>query len=303
LEKTSIKKHTISDIIEILGDSPQTDGLHVHLSKNKFEEIPLSYPFRADNYAFLLVVSGVLKIQLNLITYTIRSNEMISIKPQTVTHILEMSNDLEIIGVSFTVDFILKNSFKKIELNAFDFFTSNNIPKLKLLEDEMNTSVTLSRLLEKNNSFNDQKPFFKEEIINYTFGLLMYHYASIYKKTYPNLEADLSRQEELTLRFLKILNENLKKERTVQFYADVLCITSGHLSKVLKEVSGKTANQLIDDAVIMEAKILLGNPSLTIAEVTYELQFSNQSFFGKFFKKHTGFSPSEFRKTHKTISL
>ena len=131
MKNSTIKKHTISDIIEILGDSPQTDGLHVHLSKNKFEEIPLSYPFRADNYAFLLVVSGVLKIQLNLITYTIRSNEMISIKPQTVTHILEMSNDLEIIGVSFTVDFILKNSFKKIELNAFDFCNALKIIRKK----------------------------------------------------------------------------------------------------------------------------------------------------------------------------
>tara|TARA_R110002050_G_scaffold233063_3_gene368800 strand:+ start:27119 stop:28030 length:912 start_codon:yes stop_codon:yes gene_type:complete len=303
LKKAYIKKHTISDIIEILGDTHQTDGLHVHLSKNKFEKIPLSYPFRSDNYAFLLVVSGTIKIQLNLITYTLESNEMISIKSQTITHFLEMSNNLEIIGISFTVDFILKNSFKKTDLNALGFFTSNSIPKLKLLKDEMKTSVSLSKLLEKNNSFSSQKVFFKEEIINYTFGLLMYHYASIYRNTYPNLDANLTRQEELILRFLNILNENLKKERTVQFYADVLCITSGHLSKVLKKVSGKTANQLIDEAVIMEAKILLGNPSLSIAEVTHELQFSDQSFFGKYFKKHTGFSPSEFRKTHKTTSL
>lgn len=303
MKKAYIKKHTISDIIEILGDTHQTDGLHVHLSKNKFEKIPLSYPFRSDNYAFLLVVSGTIKIQLNLITYTLESNEMISIKSQTITHFLEMSNNLEIIGISFTVDFILKNSFKKTDLNALGFFTSNSIPKLKLLKDEMKTSVSLSKLLEKNNSFSSQKVFFKEEIINYTFGLLMYHYASIYRNTYPNLDANLTRQEELILRFLNILNENLKKERTVQFYADVLCITSGHLSKVLKKVSGKTANQLIDEAVIMEAKILLGNPSLSIAEVTHELQFSDQSFFGKYFKKHTGFSPSEFRKTHKTTSL
>lgn len=299
MKQASIKNHTISDIIEILGDTNQADGLHVHLSKSKFDEIPLSYPFRSDNYAFLLVVSGSIKIQLNLITYILESNEMIAIKPQTVTQMLGMSSDLEIISVSFTVDFILQNSFKKIELDAFDFFTSNSIPKVKLLDDEMETSISLSKLLEKNNKFTSQKVFFKEEILTYTFGLLMYHYGSIYRKTYPNLEVNLSRHEELTLRFMKILNENLRNERTVQFYADVLCITSGHLSKVLKEVSGKTANQLIDDAVIMEAKILLGNPSLSIAEITQELEFSDQSFFGKFFKKHTGFSPTEFRKTNK----
>lgn len=291
-----IKNHTINDIVEILGDAPQEDnGLHVYLSKNRFEEIPLTYPFRGNNYAFLLVVNGKLKIQLNLITYTVKSREMVAIKPQTVTQILEMTDDLEIVGVSFTVDFILKNSFKKIELDALDFFTANNIPKLKLSKEEKKTSLMLSKLLAKNNNANAIDTPFRNEIIIHTFGLLMYHYASIFKREHPNLEANLSRQEELTLRFLKILNENFKKERAVQFYADVLCVTSGHLSKVLKEVSGKTAGQLIDDVVIMEAKILLGNPESTISQVTNELQFSNQSFFGKYFKKHTGFSPSNFR--------
>ncbi|WNW02394.1 AraC family transcriptional regulator [Tenacibaculum sp. HL-MS23] len=100
------------------------------------------------------------------------------------------------------------------------------------------------------------------------------------------------------IRFLDLLNENFKSERSVQFYADVLCITSGYLSKVLKEVSGKTANQLIDEAVILEAKLLLNNPILSISEIAENLQFSDQSFFGKFFKKHTGLSPTAFRKAH-----
>jgi len=303
VRNSSIKKHTISDIIKILGDSPQNDGLHIHISKNKFQDIPLSYPFRSDNYAFIMVVSGSFKIQLNLMSYTIESNEMIAIKPQTVSHTLEMSSDLEIITISFTVDFILRNSINQMELNAFDFFTSSQgISKLKLAKNEMDTAVGLSRLLEKNNSIDSPNAFFREEIIHYSFGLLMYHFAAIYRKIYPNLEADLTRQEELTLRFLTILNENLKKERSVLFYADVLCVTSGHLTKVLKKVSGKTAHQLIDDAVIMESKILLGNPALSIAEVTQELKFSDQSFFGKYFKKHTGFSPTEFRKTHQSTA-
>ena len=298
-----IKKHTISDIIQILGDSHQAYGLHIHLSKNKFKKIPFSYPFRGDNYVFLLVLTGAIKVQLNLITYKIESNETVTIKPQTVIHILEMSDDLEIIGVSFTVNFILKNSFNKIELDAFDFFTAAGIPKLKLSDEEKNTSIILSELLAKYNTSKAIDIPFRNEIISHTLGLLLYHHASIFKREHPNLEAELSRQEELTLRFFKILNENFKSERKVQFYADVLCITSGHLSKVLKEVSGKTANQLIDDTVIMEAKILLTNPSLSISQVTNELQFSDQSFFGKYFKKHTGFSPSKFRKNHTTTSL
>ncbi|MCB0458901.1 MAG: AraC family transcriptional regulator, partial [Flavobacteriaceae bacterium] len=63
-----------------------------------------------------------------------------------------------------------------------------------------------------------------------------------------------------------------------------------------KEVSGKSTSQLINEIVVMEAKIMLDNPKLTISQIAQELQFSNQSFFGKFFKKNTGISPSNYRK-------
>lgn len=292
-----IKNHTINDIVKILGDAPQNNrGLHVHLSKKKFEEIPLTHPFRADSYAFILVIHGVLKIQLNLLSYAIQGGEMIAVKPHTVFHILEMSPDLELAGVSFTVDFILKSSFKNMKLNDLDFFTANSIPKLRLSNQEKEVSIILSKLLAQHNTAQASEISFREEIINHTFSLLLYHYGSLFKKKYPNLEADLSSQEALTLRFFQTLKENFIKERSVQFYADTLCLTSGYLSKVLKEVSGKSAQQLIGDTVIMEAKILLENPALTISQIAYALQFSDQSFFGKYFKRNTGFSPSQFRK-------
>jgi len=295
LQENLIRKHTIDELIEIMGDKPQNDDLHVHISKNKYEEIPITYPFRTDEYCLLFVVEGEIKIQLNLFEISIKSGEIIPIKPKVAVQILELSENLEIIGVSFSIDFILKNSFSKIEFDKMEFFTQENTTKLKLTPPESETVVTLSKLLEEyNNSKNINKPF-KEELIKFTFGTLVFHYSSIFKQNNPNLDLSLSRNEELALRFFKILNDNFKFERSVQFYADHLSMTSGHLSKVLKEVSGKTAGQLIVDTVIMEAKILLGNPSLSIAQVADELQFSDQSFFGKYFKKHSGLSPSQFK--------
>lgn len=298
MKETSIINHTISELIEILGDSDQGDGLHVHISQNRFEKIPISYPFRTDSYCLFLLVSGSLTLQLNLITHTLKKNEVMVAKPQVVAHIREMSPEISIISVSFTVDFILSNGFKKEDHDAFEFFTGNNIPKLKLSDEEMDSAVFLSKILERNQRFSLEKKAYKEELLQSSFKLLLYHYASIYKREFPDLEASLSRQEDLMIRFLDLLNENFKSERSVQFYADVLCITSGYLSKVLKEVSGKTANQLIDEAVILEAKLLLNNPILSISEIAENLQFSDQSFFGKFFKKHTGLSPTAFRKAH-----
>ena len=142
--QSSIKSLTIVDLVEIIGDIPQEEnGLHVHLSKNKFKEIPIGYPFRGNSYVFLLVVKGSLKIQLNLLRYTIKNSEIIVINPQTVTHIQEMSKNLEIATISINVDFILRNSINKNDIDTLDFFTANSIPKLKLSKEDLKTFISV----------------------------------------------------------------------------------------------------------------------------------------------------------------
>ncbi len=80
------------------------------------------------------------------------------------------------------------------------------------------------------------------------------------------------------------------------FYAEQLFLTPKHLSRVIKEVSGRSAGEWIDEQVILEAKARLKNLSLTVQEISDQLGFPNQSFFGKYFKRHVGLSPSDYRK-------
>jgi AraC family transcriptional activator of pobA len=299
LDKSTIKKHTIGDIIKILDEAPQPEGLHMYLNKEAIIENPFSYPFRSDNYGMLLVLSGKIEIQLNLINYTLEANDFIIISPNMVTHIIEIFEDLKIIGISFSVDYVLSNNVNRNSIEAFDFFASKTIPKLSFEKEETEMLLSIAKILHKKN-IERKHNFFGNDMVGHTFNLLMFEIASIHKKNNSELKPEMSRKEELTMKFLKILDNNFKRERGVQFYADKLFVTTDHLTKVLKDVAGKTAGKLIDDAVIMEARILLANPSLTIAQIADELQFSDQSFFGKFFKKNTGFSPSYYRK-RKTI--
>jgi AraC-like DNA-binding protein len=81
----------------------------------------------------------------------------------------------------------------------------------------------------------------------------------------------------------------------LDFYADKLHITPKHLSKVLKAVGSKPPNDLIDDHVALEAKALLKSTNKTIQQITDELNFPSQSFFGKYFKRITGMSPREYK--------
>ena len=90
--------------------------------------------------------------------------------------------------------------------------------------------------------------------------------------------------------------ENYKQERSVAFYADKLCVTAKYLSLISKEVSGQPAGNWIDEYVILEAKTLLKSSQMSIQEIADSLNFANQSFFGKYFKHHTGISPKEYRK-------
>ena len=106
-----------------------------------------------------------------------------------------------------------------------------------------------------------------------------------------------SRKEYIFERFYESLVESYQSERSVKFYADQLCLTPKHLSGVVKEVSGKTVGEWIDELVILEAKALLNSSSMNIQEIADRLNFANQSFFGKYFKHYTGMSPKEYRKS------
>jgi len=295
LDKSTIKLHTISDILKILDEKPQSEGLHVYSNKDIIYENPISYPFRSNSFSVILVTKGKLSIQLNLINYTLEANDFVIVSPKTLTHILNIHEGIQLIGISFTIDFALKSNVNKNNIEAFDFFTSKIIFKLSFGHQEIESFLFLVNLLQKKN-IQSKNSFFGHRMVSHAFSIVMLEIASIYEKKHSNLKIEISRKEELMMKFLKILENNFKRERGLQFYADQLFVTTGYLTKVLKDIAGKTGGQLIDDAVIMEAQILLENTSLTISQIADELHFSDQSFFGKFFKKKIGTSPSEYRK-------
>jgi len=81
----------------------------------------------------------------------------------------------------------------------------------------------------------------------------------------------------------------------LEFYANKLCVTSKHLSKVVKATGGKPASDWFDEHVALEAKAFLKSTNMTVEQISEELNFPSQSFFGKYFKRVTGFSPSEYK--------
>ena len=112
----------------------------------------------------------------------------------------------------------------------------------------------------------------------------------------------LSNQGRMSDQFLQLAQQNFRKERFLEFYANKLEVSPKHLSRTVKSQTGFSAVEWIERFVILEAKVLLKSSNLNIQQISDELNFPSQSFFGKYFKKITGMSPKEFRNSNMTQS-
>lgn len=132
-------------------------------------------------------------------------------------------------------------------------------------------------------------------IINLLRILFMDLYEDYRTQTHIRETTADSRKEELAHNFFQMIMESHPVDHQVSHYAEKLYISPKHLSTVIKQVSGKSAKEWITDYIILEIKSLLNNTDLEIQEIASQTHFSNQSALCRFFRKHTGISPSTYR--------
>lgn len=135
----------------------------------------------------------------------------------------------------------------------------------------------------------------KLEVARHLTLSMFYGYSS-HKHEVQDTPKLSSRQEEIYESFITLLEKHYRTEREIGFYADKLCITAKYLSSTMKDLTGKTALQIIEEYAISECKALLLSTKMTIQQISDELNFPSQSVFGKYFKRLTGMSPKEYRK-------
>ena len=137
---------------------------------------------------------------------------------------------------------------------------------------------------------------FKIESARHLTLSMFYGYSHL-KHDVNEIKSANSRQEEIFNQFTELLERHHKREREIAFYADKMFITPKYLSQVIKDYSNKTALAFIEEYVIAEAKSMLLSTTLSIQQISDELNFPSQSVFGKYFKRVTGKSPTEYRRS------
>lgn len=191
---------------------------------------------------------------------------------------------------SFFQSFLLRSDY----LENFNFFSDDvkdaviNIPKQ---EQSKIVSLFEELLAEINNTNNI---IFKFDAIRILLLQVFIHIARI-SDTKPSLQTN-SYNHILLKSFKQLIEKNYKTLKLPKEYAPLLYITSNHLNAVSKDILGIPAGEFIRNRIALEAKRLLINFELSISEIAYQLNFKDNSYFTKFFKKQTGSTPEEFRK-------
>lgn len=262
-------------------------------------DIVLDSPMRLNGLLIIMARSGSLTMNINTDTQTVNVDEMFIVNPGTLISFTNVKFPAE-----FTMLFISTTFMHSIniDLSVFDFkkILKHRRPIIKLNHREADVMRHYFDLFELS-ARDSAETVYAKEAARALMASLVYE---LFRFTFDHLGIDETENEaDHSMRhmsyihgFMRLLHLNFAKERNMSFYAERLCISPKYLSMITKEATGRTATEWINDFVITEAKNQLRFSGKSIQQVAYALNFPSQSSFGKFFKRVTGQSPSEYQK-------
>ena len=250
-------------------------------------------PFRIDMTMAIIYERGSADLKINMRDYHIEAPAVLLVLNdqiyQSAGHSEDLRSKVILMSRSFS-DSLFANSGEILPLKSS--IMKNPVMKI---ENEENVFGQFFQLLQ--NIAASPRQEFKIESARHLTLSMFYGYSHM-KHEVNEVKSANSRQEEIFTKFTELLERHHKKEREIAFYADKMCMTSKHLSQVIKDYTGKTALGLIEEYVISEAKSMLLSTTMSIQQISDELNFPSQSVFGKYFKRVAGISPSEYRNRH-----
>ena len=266
------------------------------LSANmRFDDSMFRHPSRLDAFAAIFCVSGEAEVQINLKKYVLKSGTIALHVPENIIQI-KSSDNLIIYPFIISSEYIQKIHFETKDLINL-YMAAKTLPVFPLEYFDIHILEKYYYLLE---SILQTYTDYKSKI---TIGIVT---ASRYKIL--GLLVDKLKENEQKRKiperceivfddFIKEVNLFNGTEHSLSFFANRLNLTPNYLSARVKEYSGRTAMEWIEDSVILEAKTMLKHTDLSIQEIAYKLNFPTQTFFGKYFKRITGMSPKQYKNS------
>lgn len=250
----------------------------------------LDEPLIFNGFILTICLKGESNLSINYRDFSLRESHIITYMPNQIFRLKQRSEDLVIENLFLSADYVMKLPLPK------DFDLLKKVakePLQKISPETMHNMFELHSLIAKHHR-RENHPYKEPQTKALIFALLM-ELSSLYSVSAPEEASAVSRQELLTESFFRLMLEDYKKERSVAYYADKLCLTPKYLSMTVKKITGHPISDWINEVVIIEAKRMLKITDLTALEISEELNFPNPSFFGRFFKQYAGMTPLQYK--------
>lgn len=297
--QSQITDYSIRDIIDYRALSWPESEEFLFLTKvpDKFEPFSVS----PNYYCFGMITQGNLEIEIDGLAYQLTPYSLMVYRPGQVFKVISLSEDTRGVFVLFTRKFLDELNENIFSVQSHSFLSQGIKTVIELSTHDrdriLGTFQEIFTLLQ-----HLSKPHWELIARNLT-SALVYETDTLLRDYIGTAKVTVNKDHELFMRFKNLVVNHFKESRQLSFYASKLCISPNYLYILVKKVSGHHPTQFISNKVISEAKYQICETAGNFSEIAYFLNFSDPFAFSKFFKKHTGYSPSQFRKQVAGASL
>jgi AraC-like DNA-binding protein len=257
---------------------------------------PELYPVRLNLFSVMVMLRGSATIEMDYLPFTMNGSNFFRISQMHIFNGFTWSADFKGYYIVVPMDFMQQNlRLPPPPVKLLSYLRTHPVTPIDNSQLAIITS-TVERLIAK---MKRTDHIYQSALVRSEFESLCLEMMDVEAKNASHIHdiTEPTYNESVVYEFVRLILENSKKEHSVLFYATELCMTRTQLSRILKAVTGKTAINWINNAQVIESKMLLRKKDLSVQRVAEMMNFSDQSAFGKFFKKHTGVSPVEYKNS------
>ena len=291
-----ISSFTLNELITMAGGEKRPGIMGECIAANSASEMEIfRFPSRLNALIIGVGTEGETSLTSNLQEFRLKKDSLFIFSPK---HILQVqsNNRFKAHLIVIAPDFLKRINIDTKRMMPL-FLQFGSLPCMELTHAESQSLRSFISMVEQ--ELKGSETDFSSEIIGGLIAATIYKVGDIlthYLTEHPEVDSPIhNRAEEYFRQFTELLGEHYKHERSVGFYARQLCITPKYLTTLIKRISGKSVSEWIDNYVILEAKTLLKYSNRSVQEIAYYLNFPNQSFFGSYFKRNAGMSPSQYK--------
>jgi AraC family transcriptional regulator, transcriptional activator of pobA len=245
------------------------------------------FPYRNYFYGIGMVKVGERRIRIGMEEFTLSKNTVMMIGPGIIRQWLD--DDFSVITdtIFFTPE-LFKPPINPHFLSDLDIFKPSIQHIISLSEEDI---LQVQHLFDMMSKYQHETKIMATLVLSLT-ELMEY----LYQNTHNQVVVNLSKHQKLLRDFDALLQKHYLENKDVAFYAEKLNLTPNHFSESIKSATGKSAKKRIETMLLLEAKSLLKQTTMSIKEVTYWLGFEDPSYFTKFFKNNVGLTPNEYKQ-------